>query len=222
MKTYDDFKKMITGAKIHKVKHYFEAYAFHLNQFIDKPINLLEIGIGQGGSLEMWKNYFKNGNIYGLDCKTECKNYESERVHVFIGNQANINTLEKLIKKISFDIIIDDGGHKMIEQLISFNILFPSLNNGGIYIVEDLCTSYWPKWDGGPVGAENTFIGFLKSLMDKLNMWAVRDENAGRYKIDVPIDRLEEIISSIHVYNGIAFIHKRGCAFHSQHGEDVS
>lgn len=221
MNAYDDFKKMITGARIHKVRHYFEAYAFHLNSFIDKPVNLLEIGIGQGGSLKMWKNYFKNGTVYGLDYRLECKEYEEDQIHVFIGDQADTEFLENIVKDVCFDIVIDDGGHRMIEQLTSFNVLFPSLNNGGVYIAEDLCTSYWPTWGGG-FRREDTFVEFLKSLVDKMNMWSARHENARECKIDVPVDRLEETISSVHVYNGIGFIHKRGHAFHSQHGENVS
>ncbi len=218
MNAYDDFKK--SGARMHKPRHYFEAYAFHLKSFIDKPVNLLEIGIGNGGSLEMWKNYFKKGLIYGLDCRPECKEYEGDKIHVFIGDQADVGFLENTVKDVCFDIIIDDGGHKMIEQLTSFNVLFPSLNNGGVYIVEDLCTSYWPTWSGG-LGKKNTFVEFLKSLVDKINMWSARHENARECKIDIPVDRLEEIISSIHIYNGIGFINKQGHAFHSQEGEVV-
>jgi len=213
-------EKMITDVRIHKVRHYFEAYDFHLAPFVDKPINLLEIGIGQGGSLAMWRNYFKKGVIYGLDCRPECKDYEGERLHILIGDQVDVGFLGKIATDIHFDIIIDDGGHKMIEQLTSFNILFPALSDGGIYVVEDLCTSYWPAWNGG-LGLKHTFVEFLKSLIDKMNMWSSRHENALDYKSDIPIDRLEEMISSIHVYNGISFICKRGHAFHSQRGEEI-
>jgi len=211
-------KDAIGNARIHKVKHYFEAYDFHFASLKDWPINILEIGIASGGSLRMWKNYFINGIVYGLDCNSDCRIYKANRINIIIGHQEDTDFLEKMTN-IHFDIIVDDGGHTMKQQIASFNALFPALNDGGIYVIEDLCTSFWPSWGGGL--GEETGLGFLKSKVNTINMWAARHEEAGLSVTDDLPSIFEKMISSIHFYNAIAFIYKKGHAFCPEQGKDV-
>lgn len=121
--------------------NYFETY-FAPKQ--NKNINLLEIGVRGGNSLRLWKEYFPNGNIFGLDIDPNCKQYEQERISIEIGSQDNVESINNILQKAKtgFDIIIDDGSHLNDLIVKSFNILVPHLNPYGVYIIEDLSNSY--------------------------------------------------------------------------------
>ena len=135
---------------IHKWNHYFEIYERHLKHLKDSRINLLEIGISHGGSLQMWDHYFKgNAMIYAVDINPECKKFESENVRVFIGSQEDKNFLRDLRSLIPpVDVLIDDGGHTMKQQITTFEMLFDHVKANGIYICEDTHTSYWKHFGG--------------------------------------------------------------------------
>jgi hypothetical protein len=88
----------------------------------------------------MWKEYFPRAKIYGVDIRRQCKQHEEDRIKIFIGDQGNKNFLEKIVKEIgsSLHIVIDDGGHKSDLQIPSFEVFFPHLVPGGVYVIEDL------------------------------------------------------------------------------------
>ena len=165
--------------KIHKWIHYFDIYHDHFKVIKDiakkqnRKINILEIGIFYGGSLELWNNYFENVNIYAIDVNPNVKNLISSipNVKLFIGDQGNREFLRSVISQIPepIDIVIDDGGHRMNQQIISFEELYPKINiNSGIYLCEDTHTSYWDEYGGG-LKRDKTFIEYAKDLIDKLN-----------------------------------------------------
>lgn len=132
-------------------------------------LNVLEIGVFRGASLQMWSDYFPDANIYGLDIRKTCKRYTDvdKRIKVFIGDQANENLLHRMMCKIgTLNIVIDDGGHHMLQQQTSFRVLFPYIVPGGVYVIEDLGTSYRETHGGG--GKEST-IEYLKKLVDTVN-----------------------------------------------------
>lgn len=108
--------------------------------FKDRTVNrLLEIGISRGGSLRMWKEYFPNAEIYGLDINRDLF-FEEERIHCLYCNQGSTQSLQS-VKELtggSFDVIIDDGSHLPLHQVLTFQILYPLLNPSGIYIIEDV------------------------------------------------------------------------------------
>jgi hypothetical protein len=150
--------------------HYFEVYDRYFSQFRNKKITMMEIGVFRGGSLQMWKEYFGlNATIVGVDIDPQCKRYEEERINIEIGSQEDTEFLNKLIEKYGqFDIIVDDGGHTMNQQNVSFNTLFKSVTNGGVYLCEDCHTSYWSNYGGGYKN-KNSFIEFSKKLIDIIN-----------------------------------------------------
>ena len=131
-----------------KVTHheYHKYYDYILKQFYNSHGSIVEIGIGTGVSLPMWISLFKNAHIYGVDIESEDKT--NERYTIFKADQSNIDDLNilksSLIDKNVF-FINDDGSHIPEHQLLSFNVLFPILVEGGIYIIEDIETSYWNK-----------------------------------------------------------------------------
>lgn len=207
---------------IFKDKHYFEVYDFHFKPFLNKKINLLEIGVNNGGSLWMWKEYFKNSIVSGIDINSECKQWEGIDVNVYIGNQNDIEFLRRVIdQRGEFDIIIDDGSHMMKDQIFSFNILFEALKDGGIYVIEDLGTSYWPSY-GGKINEPSTCIERLKFMIDEMNMAHCRHDNAHPFKIYKGTSFYEENISSMHFYNSMCFIYKKGHGFNPKSCDTIT
>jgi len=194
MKLLEAIKNKKAGI-LRKMGHYFPIYDFYFEQIQDQPFNLLEIGIGRGGSLYAWRNYFPQARITGIDINQGCKKYEGDGIRIFIGDQADTAFLERVNGETGpFDIIIDDGGHMMSQQTTSFKTLFPLLKNNGFYIIEDWHTSFMPRFlDGG-----GKTIDMLKGLIDGLNYWDTGKEP----------DYFAKNISSLHFYNGIVFIKK--------------
>lgn len=186
---------------IHKWNHYFEIYDRHLKHLRDKKINILEIGISHGGSLQMWENYFNgNATIYAVDINPECKKLESENIKIFIGSQEDETFLKKLRASIPpIDVLIDDGGHTMKQQITTFNNLFDHVAEDGIYICEDLHTSYWKHFGGG-YKKSRSFIEFSKNFIDKLHAW---------HTPKVAIDNITKSTHSLHYYDSILVMEKR-------------
>jgi|MesohylFT_1024984.scaffolds.fasta_scaffold09545_2 hypothetical protein len=161
-----------------KVFHheYHDIYDFFLKQFYNAPGAMLEIGIQNGNSLNMWLELFPNAHIYGMDIDKE---YSGERYSVFKGDQSNPHDLQAIRYSIrnsqGLFFINDDGSHIPEHQLLSFNALFPTLVEGGIYIIEDIETSYWTK--NGLYGYEtrygykhpNSIIEIFKEIADTVN-----------------------------------------------------
>ena len=127
------------GMHDHGFVEIYERFFFDLK---DKPIKILEIGIYYGGSLNLWSNYFPQANVFGIDIHPK-NEYDTDRIKTFVANQADRNQLKSFIDANGgdFDIIIDDGGHTMEQQQVSFGFLFPFIKPGGYYVIEDLHTS---------------------------------------------------------------------------------
>jgi hypothetical protein len=161
-----------------KHRDYFEIYDEILSDNrIDRfeKLNILEIGVDTGHGLRALKTYFPNSKIVGVDILPECKNHEEENIEVLIGSQVDSAILNTL-KERKFDLIIDDGSHKNEHVFPTFNELFPSLNTEkiGLYIVEDVHTSYWPYYNGG-YKREGSTIENFKNLIDHQHLWCIRD-----------------------------------------------
>lgn len=119
---------------------YIEVYEQLFDPIKDQSVNLLEIGIMYGSSLKMWKEYFKNGNITGFDIRPHITKYNEDRIKAIVCNATFENEINKSIDpSTKFDIIIDDGSHRVEDQLKTFHILFETrLNPNGLYIIEDI------------------------------------------------------------------------------------
>ena len=160
------------GPVIHKWVDYFEVYHRAFARFRGKPITFLEIGVQNGGSARMWHHYFgPQAKIIGVDVDPNCKALEKDGFEIWIGDQADPAFWEGFRKAHpSLDIILDDGGHTMQQQLVTFEALFPVLSDGGVYLCEDVHTSYFPSHGGGK-GAPGTFIEVVKQWMDEMHAW---------------------------------------------------
>jgi len=159
-----------SGRVIHKITHYIPIYETHFAKYRSTNVRVLEIGVGKGGSLEVWKKYFgEDSLIVGLDIREACLEYADDGIEVVIGSQSNSEVIKELLSKFGpFDIVIDDGSHKMNDIATTFRLLYPHLPQHGLYLIEDLCCSYWPEYEGG-FRSPKSFIELSKSFIDFLN-----------------------------------------------------
>ena len=143
-----------------------------LAPFRESFTNILEIGVGGGQSVRMWADYFPNATIHGADIEPSCQICEaySKRIKFHVVDQGNETQLRRLESFSPFDLIVDDGNHFWREQIVSFQALFPFLRKGGIYIVEDTCTSYWSEYGNNPT----TCVEYFLMLVDQINFKGAR------------------------------------------------
>ena len=160
------FKK----AQFRSTKHtnFFYIYDDLLNKFKDKKITLVEVGIASGGSLFMWREFFKNNaRIIGIDFNKDAKKWEKYGFEIYIGNQSDKYFWKNFYNQVGFiDILIDDGGHTNEQQLATFHNSYSYINDDGILIFEDTHTSYLKEF-GNP--SKYSFINFCKKIIDLQN-----------------------------------------------------
>ena len=151
----------------------------------------------------MWKQYFGPGTrIYGIDTNPKCKALEEENINILIGSQSDrtfLRSVKTLIPPI--DILIDDGGHTMKQQRIAFEELFDHVKDDGVYLIEDLHTSYWMRYGGGHKRM-GTFIEYSKTLIDRLNAWHSHQRS-------LRADSLTSALESLHFYDSVLVIEKK-------------
>ncbi|MFC6707215.1 class I SAM-dependent methyltransferase [Flexivirga alba] len=189
--------------------HYTPHYARHLGHLRDERFTLLEIGIGgyarekQGGaSLRMWRSYFPKAQILGLDI--EDKSFvDTDRIRTYQGSQTDEQLLNQIVDDADdLKVIIDDGSHRCEHIRATFDILYPLLPDDGIYAIEDLQTSYWPRFGGSAdVNATFTSMALVKSFLDDLN-----------WEEFTPVDREPSYVQShliaLHAYHNLVFLEK--------------
>jgi hypothetical protein len=190
------------GRLIHKCVNYFDIYDQYFSIYRNREIVILEIGVNHGGSLQMWKHYFgSKAKILGIDINPECKKFEEENVKIFIGSQSDRSFLKSIIAQIPpIDILIDDGGHNMQQQIRTFEELFDHVKKDGIYICEDLHSSYRLGYGGG-YKRRGTFIEYSKNFIDQLNAYY---SEQGSLKVN----SFTKSVKGLHYYNGMLVIEK--------------
>jgi hypothetical protein len=188
---------------------YAQHYQTHLLPLRNRPVKILEIGIGgysragQGGaSLRMWKHFFPAGQIVGLDLRDKSF-VEEDRIRAYRGDQTDPELLRRIVAESGpFDVIIDDGSHRPEHIIASFGILFPLLQDDGIYVVEDTQTSYWPEWGGSAdLKDESTSMAFLGRMIDGLNYEEFVDESYQPSYTDTHV-------VGLHFYHNLVFVQK--------------
>jgi len=156
-----------------KIQHkYLQTYDRYFSDYIDKEINLLELGIFKGGSMLLWRDYFPKGQIFGIDLKAPPELNDEQRIKVFSGSQQDLSFLAGVAQNApgGFDIIIDDASHIGKLTKASFWYLFDHhLKPGGMYVIEDWGTGYWGDWPDGELinshwRAASLFYRFLKRI----------------------------------------------------------
>jgi len=163
--------------------NYDRIYPFYLERYRYKKFRMLEIGLDTGNGSLLWQEYFPCGELYGLEYRSSSTNTEgASKIKAIQGDQGDREFLEgEFLDRTNggnFDVIIDDGGHHYEQQTISYEVLFDkALQPGGLYLLEDIETSYWKKGTtlyGSPVtrGGQSepeTVINKFKLLVDVVN-----------------------------------------------------
>lgn len=190
------------GRPMFKWVHYLPLYDRALAPYVGGAVTVVEIGVAQGGSLDLWREFFgPAARIVGVDIVPASRAFATPGTEIVIGDQGDGAFLEELARRIGeADVIIDDGSHISRHQIRTFETLFPILKQGGVYICEDLHTSYWSDWEGG-LGRNDTFIAYMKRMIDRFH---------DRYHTGVAPaeDDLAADIAWMTVADSIAFFHK--------------
>jgi hypothetical protein len=188
------FQSHREGPGIWKWEHYFEIYHRHFARFVGTKVDVLEIGIFSGGSLEMWRAYFGDqSHIYGVDIEDACRSYQNDHVSVFIGDQADRSFWRDFKSSVAgIDIIIDDGGHSPEQQQVTLEEMLPHLRPGGVYLCEDI------------TGTFNRFASFATGLVNELN----RQQDIPGPELQSSVSTFQSQIHSIHFYPFVAVIEK--------------
>ena len=168
----NNLKKTFKSSPKYSIKwnNYFEIYENLFKRFKNKKITLVEVGIGNGGSLFMWRNYFgKKAKIIGIELNPEAKKLDHNGFKIHIGDQSNPDFWKNFYKKVGkIDILIDDGGHTNIQQITTLMESIKNINKGGIIVVEDTHTSFM-KNKGFKNPSKNSFINFTVSLIENIH-----------------------------------------------------
>jgi len=191
---WEYFQNHKQGNGIWKWEHYFDIYHRHFTRFVGHKVNVLEIGIYSGGSLEMWRSYFgEKSHIYGVDIENACKVYENDHVSISIGDQAD-RAFWRTFKESEedIDILIDDGGHTPEQQQITLEEMLPSLRPGGVYLCEDVHGDF------------NRFSAFASSLVNDLNHMNLIQPSL----LQSSTTSFQSSIHSIHFYPYVVVIEK--------------
>ena len=205
--------------KSSETHNYLYKYEKYLPFKQHDDIKILEIGVQDGKSVRMWKEYFYNSFIIGVDIDPDCKRHQEYGISIEIGSQNDINFLNDIKEKYEkFNMIIDDGSHMNSDIIISFENLWDCVAPGGVYIVEDCVTSYWEEYGGG-YRKEYSVTEYFKRLCDEVNYFGVKNFEAPVFwarKEEWCIETLKKQniksktdIESINFLNSIIIITKR-------------
>ncbi len=192
-----------------KWEQYLAIYDRELAQFrsASAPVRLLEIGVQNGGSLEVWSKFLPPGSsVVGMDIDPRCGELTfTGDITVLVGDAADPATLDRLLGERVFDLIVDDGSHVSRDIIATFQALFPRLVPGGLFLIEDLHASYWASFGGG-FRTQDAAIEWLKGLVDALH--------ADYFEESVPaaartaLAALNREIARVAFYDSVAVIEK--------------
>jgi len=200
--------------KASNIHNYTVRYEQYFEPLRNQKLKILEIGVQNGHSLKMWKDYFVNSEIYGLDI-VDCSRFGEDRITIVQCDQTDTQRLQEINEKYGpFDIIIDDGSHISYHMSTTFKYMFPLLKLGGLYVVEDLHCCYWPDLTGG-----YSFMSMLRNLLDVTNANGkcgnadVKNSYNDRHYIQNnlftnPLNDWEKMLEFVHLYRSIVFIKK--------------
>jgi O-antigen biosynthesis protein len=209
-----------SGKVSDKWRLYLEAYNEAFAPLRQKPIRMFEIGIQNGGSLEIWPRFFEQGTFFvGCDIDPSCAqlSYADPRVRLVIGD-ANDPVVAQRVLAIApeYDLVIEDGSHTSIDIVRSFATYFPHVAEDGLFVVEDMHCSYWMQFGGG-LHHPYSSVGFFKHLVDVINHehWGVpaaRLELLAGFRSVYGLQLTEELLEQVHsvtFLNSLCFVRKR-------------
>jgi cephalosporin hydroxylase len=218
-KTLVELYKEHDGKVSDKWSAYLAEYQRVFDEYRDRPVRLLEVGVQNGGSLDIWAEYFsKARKIVGCDIDPECRKlrYKDPRVAIVVGDANSNSTRRRILSHAArFDIVVDDGSHRSSDIVKTFALYFPVLVDGGVFIAEDLHCSYWQEYEGGLFDPYSA-ISFFKRLADIIHYehWGIKKARADvlhgffdRYRVSLDEGVLQRI-HSVQFTNSMCVIRK--------------
>ena len=188
------------------LKHsaYFQVYEELLSKYRNKKITFVEVGVLNGGSLFMWRDFFgPESRIIGVDFNPLAKRWEEDGFEIFIGSQSSPDFWRDFFSSIGMvDVLLDDGGHTNEQQIVTTHQSIPFIKDGGLLIVEDVHASYFKDF-GNP--SKYSFINYAKLFIDGIN---------ARFPgVEVVKNMFRDAVYSAHFYDSIvAFsVDRRKC-----------
>jgi hypothetical protein len=205
MKSLAEIYEKHNGRLVNKWFHYIEIYDQWFAKYRNTDLVFLEIGLAHGGSLQIWREYFgEKATIIGVDINPKCKIYNEGNTKIFIGSQEDPSFLDKLKSETpKVDILLDDGGHTMKQQNTTFDVLFDHVKDDGLYMCEDVHTSYWKNFGGG-LRKKNSFIERSKSFIENINAWHITPKHKPKV-----FNAFTKSMYGIHFYDSIVLIEKK-------------
>ena len=198
------------GKAIDKWEQYLGVYDCELAALVaaGRPLRLLEVGVQNGGSLELWRKFLPEGSeICGLDIDPRVSSREFEsHVRVYVADATDAERVEEVLGSATFDVIIDDASHVCSDVCRTFELLFRHLAPGGRYVIEDLHCSYDPTYGGG-LRAAGSSIEHLKHLIDCLHCDYLAADAVERAEFD-RLSRYNRSLARITFYDSIAVVEK--------------
>ncbi len=174
-------------------------YEPYIKDIKHEKSKLLRIGCLEGRSIRMWHEYFPNAEIFGVDIAGTNVGINSDRVQIYQGRQDDKEFIDKYLPG-NFDIIIDDGSVDSLVKIVTFQILFPKVNRGGMYVIEHLQHAYLQP---------NSIVDFIKDRIDDLNFYGKALRANRKQLVSIPLTYYEMHTKAIHLYPCIAFFFKK-------------
>lgn len=220
-----------TGKVSHKYELYLDIYDRVFGPFRERSIDLVEVGVQNGGSLEIWLQYFPRARCLvgcDIDPHVAALRFADPRIHVVVGAINERATSERIVRHApEFDIFIDDGSHSSKDINATFYNYFHRVRPGGLFVIEDLHCAYYPDYGGG-LDAPGGSMGFLRTLADAVHKahWKEKASLAERVAPYLPPgtpvdDSLTEDILGISIYDSICVIEKRAAGKRARRGPHV-
>lgn len=156
--------------RVVKWTHYLSIYERLLSQYRGRSVTLVEVGVGDGGSLEGWRSYLgPSARIIGIDLDPAAKRLESDGFEIIIGDQSDPEFWARHLPNVGpIDVLIDDGGHTSVQQIVTVACALPHVRDGGVIVVEDTHTAYMPKQYPAP--GRFGFMQFAQHVVDVLHV----------------------------------------------------
>ena len=151
-----------------KYNSYFATYDRFFAPYRGRKITFVEIGVLDGGSLFMWRDFFgPEARIIGVDLNPAAERWREHGFEIFIGSQSDPDFWSRFTDEVGpIDVVLDDGGHTFAQQIITTEALLPAMADGGVLAVEDTHTSYMSDFDGP---SDHSFVSYAKNLVDGIN-----------------------------------------------------
>jgi len=167
----DDLLHHFRAARRHVEKwaHYLPVYERLLSKYRGTAVTLVEVGVGGGGSLEAWRGYLgPAARIIGIDLDPAAQRLEADGFEIIVGNQSHPEFWAQHGGRIGpVDVLIDDGGHSSVDQIVTVACGLPHMRDGGVIVIEDTHTSYMQLHY--PSAARYGFMQFAAHVVDVLH-----------------------------------------------------